>query len=113
MHFATDRAAMGALRPIGRKQPRTGLDFVEIFSDRQRVPDFQAVVSKARHKERGRQQEQFRSSRGIVRRNLLLSEIEARHFAEPPAAQRPRAVILACDAEYSFGHADWPSSRGC
>src|SRR6516164_4869561 len=105
MHFAADRAAMGALCPVGRKQSCIRIDLVEIFSDRQRVPDFQVVVSKAWHQERRRQQEQFRSSRGIVCRDLPLFKIKARHFAQQPAAQRPRPVILACDAEYSLRHA--------
>jgi hypothetical protein len=35
---------------------------------------------------------------------MLLFEFDARHLAEQPAAQRPRAVILAGDCEDGFGH---------
>jgi hypothetical protein len=37
---------MGTLDPVGRKQPRTGIDLVEIFSDRRHGAVFAAGSSR-------------------------------------------------------------------
>ena len=93
--------ARGAVR---RQQPGVGFELVEIFRDRQRVPDLDAVMRQARHQEGGREQQQFGAGGGVVARQDLLVEIEARHLAEQPAAQRPGAVVLAADRECGLGH---------
>ena len=72
---------MGALRLIGRQQAGLGLDLMQILGDRQRVPDLEPVVDQARHQERRRQQQQFGPGRGVVGADMLLVEIEVRHFA--------------------------------
>ena len=81
MHFAADRAAMGALRLIGRQQSGFRADLVQIFGDRQRVPHFEPVMGQAGHQEGRREQQQFGARRRIVGRDMLLLEIELRHFA--------------------------------
>ena len=99
MHLAADRAAMRARGAVLRQQAGLGHGLVEIFRDRQRVPDLDAVMGQARHQERGRQQQQFGAGRGIVAGDRLLLEIEPGHLAQQPAAQRPGAVVLAGDGE--------------
>ncbi len=99
VHLARDRAAARAIGPIVRHKLSIGLDLVEIFGDRERVPDLHAFVGEAGHQERRRQQQQFGTCRGVVAARLLLLECEASHLAEQPSAQRPGAVVLAGDGE--------------
>ena len=109
MHLAADRAAMRARGERLRQQAGLGQDLVQIFGDRQRVPDLDAVMGEAGHQEGRRQQQQFGAGRGVVAGDSLLLEFEAGHLAQQPAAQRPGAVVLAGDGEGSrvagsFGH---------
>src|SRR4029077_3906493 len=103
-HLAADGAAMGALRLVGRQQPGLGLDLMQILGDRQGIADLEPVVHQARHQERRRQQQQLGPRRRVVGADMLLLEIEIRHFAQQPTAQRPRAVVLAGDGESGLRH---------
>ncbi len=103
MHFAADRAAMRALRPVGRQQPGLRHDLVQIFGDRQRVPHLDAVMGQAGHQERRRQQQQFGAGRGVVGADMLLLEVQPGQLAQQPAAQRPGGIVLAGDGERA-GH---------
>src|SRR5205807_2069331 len=47
MHLAGDRAAAGARRSARRHQLGLGAELIEVFGDRQRIPDLDAVVGEA------------------------------------------------------------------
>ncbi len=101
---------MGARGAVERHQLGAGIELVEIFRDGKRVPDLDAIMGEAGDKKGRRKEQEFGAGRGIVTRYLLLLELEASHFAEEPAAQRPRAIILAGNGEH--GHALNPKD-GC
>ena len=106
MHLAADRAAMRALRLFGREQAGVRPDFMEVFGNGQRVPDLQPRYGSGR----GRGKTAIatairRASEGSSVETLLLVEVQAGHFAQQPAAQRPGAVVFAGDAESSNCHA--------
>ncbi len=91
MHLAGDRAAMRARGQRLRQQAGVGQDLVEIFGDRQRVPDLDAVMGEAGHQEGGRQQQQLGARRGIVAGDGLLLEFEPAilHSSQPRSDQEP------------------------
>jgi len=47
---------MGTGRLIGRQKPGFRLDFMEIFGDRQGIPDLDPMVGQAGHQKRRRKQ---------------------------------------------------------
>jgi hypothetical protein len=99
MHLAADRPAVGAGNLVGRQQARFRLQFVQIFADRQGVPDLDRAMLQAGHEE-GRRQQQKLCPRGrIVERGDLFVELQPGHFAQQPAAQGPRGIVLATDGE--------------
>jgi hypothetical protein len=104
MHLAADRAAMRPRLHVGRQQARLGLDFVQVFADRQRVPDLDAAVQQRRHPHRGRQQQDFGLHGRVVGRDHLFGELQPGELRHQPAAQGPGAVVLAADGEDGLGH---------
>jgi hypothetical protein len=89
---------------IERQKPGFGLEVVEIFGDRERVPDLDAVMGEAGNQERRREQQQFGASGRIIGRYHVDRDVEAGHLAQEPAAQRPRTVVPAVDAKSRLGH---------
>src|SRR5213075_177005 len=103
-----DRAAMLPLHAIGGQEAGVRHRLVEIFGDRQRVPDGGALVPQARHQDRRRQQQDFGPRRGVVGGGNDLLEGQAGEFREQPASQRPRRVILAADGQCRIRHMAFP-----
>ena len=87
MHLAADRAAAGAGGALGRQQSGFRVQLVQIFADRQRVPDPNPGMGQARHQDRRRQQQQFGAIGRVVDRHRLLGEFDPGHPAQQPAAQ--------------------------
>jgi hypothetical protein len=77
------------MHAIGRQQADVRHHLVEVFRDRQRVPDRGALVPQARHQDRRRQQQDFGPCRGVVGGGNGLLERQAGEFCQQPAAQRP------------------------
>src|SRR5262249_51517843 len=102
-HFTRDRSTMGARATLCGHELGLGLQFVDIFRNGECVPDLDAVVGETGDEKRRRQQQEFGPRSGVVAGRLLLLELETGHLAKQPAAQRPRAIILAGDGER--GHA--------
>ena len=86
------------------KSPASGCDLGQIFRDRQRVPDRHAVMGQARHQDGRRQKQKLRPRRRVVERDGRLLEIQPRHPAQQPAAQRPGGIIAASDRKRRVGH---------
>src|SRR5262249_34028543 len=103
MHLAGDRAAVGARYTVGGNELGVGLQLVDVFRDRERVPDLDAVMGEAGDEKRRRQQKEFGPRGWVVARRLWLVELETGHFAKQPTAQRPGGVILAGDGERGHG----------
>jgi len=97
-------AAMGAGDAVPGIHAGIGIKLVEIFGDRQRVPDAGALVRQPRHQHRWRQQQQLGAIAGIIERDRQLLDLEPGEAAQQPAAQRPGGIILAADKEGSIGH---------
>ena len=89
MHFTGDRAAAGARHAVGGNELGVGLQLVDVFRDRERVPDLQAIMGQPWHQKGRRQQQQFRPRGGVIRADMVLFKLDTSHFAEQPSAQRP------------------------
>ena len=69
---------MRAPDAVRRQQAGVGANLVQVFGNRQRVPDGGAVVAQARHQDRRRQQQDFGPRRRVIRRgDELLERIRA------------------------------------
>ena len=103
MERAWARAADG-----GGPQAGLGLQVVQIFGDRQRLPDRQAAMQQHRHAARRRVLADRRLRLGQVERHHDLLEVDAGDPGHQPAAQRPRRVVLVADHQREVGHSPSP-----
>ena len=82
---------MRAAARVLRQQPGVGQDLVEVFGDRQRVPDLDAVMGEAGHQERGRQQQQLGAGGGVVAPTVCSAKSSPAilHNSQPRSDQEP------------------------
>src|SRR4029077_9553481 len=99
VHFTGDRAAMGTRDAVCRQEIGVGLQLVDIFRDRQGIPDLDPVMGETGDQERRREQKEFGPRGRVVARRLPFLEVESGHFAKQPTGKYTAAVILAGDSE--------------
>ena len=104
MHFPAHRAAMRPGGEVGRQQLGAGTDFVEIFGNGQRIPYQYVAMVEAGYQDGGRQQQDLCPCRRVVRRHDVFLEREPGEPGHEPAAQGPRGVVLAGDAQSRLRH---------
>ena len=75
MHFRRDRAHAGPRRALGGKA--SVRHFSGVFADRERIPDFDAVIDQHRNAARGRQGRDLLLIVACVQVHDLFSEFEA------------------------------------
>jgi hypothetical protein len=81
MHFTRDRAAAGALDPRGRKEAGLRPQFIEVFGDRQSIPDLDTLMGQAGDQKGRRKQKKLGARRGVVAAGLFLLERQAGELA--------------------------------
>jgi hypothetical protein len=75
-------------RSLGRSAAFGAISFKK-FTNRQGVPDFDAIIIEAGNQDRRRQQQNLGPGVDIIRRDHDFSEGNARLLGHQPAAQRP------------------------
>ena len=86
-------------RRIGRPQARGGKPLGEIFQDRQRLPDVDAVVVQRRHLAGAGNLRHARLEVRSIERDHNLVEGDAGDLHGDPGTERPRRIILVTDDE--------------
>src|SRR5262249_34281034 len=97
------RPGLGAREGGGGNELGVWFHLVDVFRGGGRAPDLDAVMGEAGDEKRRRQQKEFGPRGWVVARRLSFLELETRHFAKQPTAQRPGAVILTGDGERGHG----------
>lgn len=86
--FTANRPAMRPLDAVGRQQAGIGHDLVEVFGDRQRVPDRSPVMPQAGAPGSTTTTAGFPPRRGVIGSGDDLLEFRPQRFCKQPAAQR-------------------------